>query len=1505
MKKHLIGTVTFPTVATQIAQINALRSINQETKEEIFAFARQHLPNEMGKKITHEILGGGLPQCSVMYYDADHLCILARDDIYYADKSRENKGIVKGKMACNENGEYFFLKSITLTNLNYDGKTDIAAVKKDLQKELDAAFHYGQAPHNKLIIRKSEKYTKIYVLLKESGFNLESLIQETLAPDFSIQLSNLQLADIIIQSIQRTLEVYKKGDVHRDIKLGNFLVQLLSNEQLQVNITDFEYLEKRSHLAENGQSYHLSLEAPPTREELLIPVYTKRLSSYYEGGATDIYAILLAVKKIYERITLDQMSEHAKQVYKKLSKLMADTIEIIEGSCNEKPLLGHPKLQDENINQLEQALPDLYEELSLVSTIDHLLEEMEDQSLKRHFPEEARAQEEDAKNAFSLASNRYTLLMLKIELKEIQRKLSKPQFFSDLLPRIEQELNKPSNVTLNDALKYVQEAYKILGAQRLLVSQKEFNIWHQQVEETCNIFGPEFRPTELAKAAAGIVHIYRTFFHSEKKFHGNIFSAVPKFYTYHALKTYFQRRENYTSARKLCVRFSQNRHTFKDYEESSRYKSKWIEVAAEEIATLMLESSFQTLDRIFNLSLIDRLVLSPYKLNEVLNSFLKISTQEGQQFNGTLLALEAISKKFVTFCHQQFIQDSTFFDTLFKKLLTHFNQDENAYTEFLYDSLQSKAKRNDIPPTSNISRAGCEENIKLIFSTAAFFQWFINQKEASVRKTFLTRCFVMHFNQVVLLEKLNPMLSAHRLDPTPLAPTAEKILQDYINQPHALLDREAMDQANDAFESMAWGAYINIFNHANLDLEAHDACSKPIDQIQNKDALKAIATIRETFPSFKDNRYFVSPLKIKKIMGMLSGGDAYSAIESDRFPSQFPNLVHNIIIEINGSNRVSGKNNHLDVIETMHKEILQSKNLLIFYSRFLINKPKIQAQEIKFLLNNLYKINQLPIDLKEKNKLCNHVVAAWSQQLEWFQQEFKEISSTKNCLFNQKSMVTDLYKKLYEKIHLFYISISGESENFNEQYLPQYPDDPAFETQFMSPYFVFPASKTPGAPKKAQLLYVALRMLVRKIEAQVDNKKPYYPATDEELTRIIELLDQKSFSAEIAPVILEYSQQSLSPGFALDLLVCCTAYFDENTLPQRRIQYARAIAIGISSFCEYAIRVAHDTHNDDIALKKFSHIAHDPFHLALLNDKLNVYAAVCAALYLTTCSIYSDENEAKALEAKVALTSLVHCHTFPSLTLAHHSALKKLDRTLIYHSPLQILTLRNTEEHIHNSFRRNQVIKTIDYIFEKKIPCSFQFEKNYISSSGGKPIFKEFNLRRFHLKAMCAELLKDMLQRKKSVPLSIKECVLIILILKNYLQSLVRRWPPRTGTYHLFQDVFVYLTVTNPVNLKLFPESKKIDKDIAKHQKPYCKQLFELVLPYLTAEPNKFTFDYDEYDYDDYILHKEIEAFIENDLDELKSIFGMQTPTATIPSHLSVFPPAPPQTQINGARPKH
>ncbi len=236
---------------------------------------------------------------SILNYEGTNY-ILLHDVIFFINLEDDDRGLRMGKLVVNEANELFFLKIIEISKSLYDSS------QKYLTSEMQTAYELGEAPHNKFIIRKSLKQEeiKVYLLLRYRGLPLDIIIK---APT----VSNWQKLDLIVQCLILVRENCKKGYIHRDIKLENFVAEFDERtECYKVCLVDFEYSVRSKSSSYTsfsllGTSYYHS---PSLRNSLLYYVYNFK---------TEMFAAAVSIGRVMPKID-KSLSTNERTLYEKL-----------------------------------------------------------------------------------------------------------------------------------------------------------------------------------------------------------------------------------------------------------------------------------------------------------------------------------------------------------------------------------------------------------------------------------------------------------------------------------------------------------------------------------------------------------------------------------------------------------------------------------------------------------------------------------------------------------------------------------------------------------------------------------------------------------------------------------------------------------------------------------------------------------------------------------------------------------------------------------------------------------------------------------------------------------------------------------------------------------------------------------------------------------------------------------------------------------------------------------
>lgn len=704
-----------PTVSDILREQEIIRSLSEEEKNELFQSAEDILTTTA--KITRQT-NGSHPRYSIIKI-GDQPYVMLERRIFNAPKE---EGLYRGKLAFDRDGYEFFIKSIAMprTTLGLNGyEPNTAAIRKmidSFRQEATYAYHYGQTTSPEILVRDSGRYTKLYLALRFSGFNAESFIDPRLMAENPIRLSNMQLLRAAAKAIQQAIVVAKNRHVHRDIKLANYLFRLEENDDITVTLTDFEHMKTLATGQEN-----CTTEDSPTSLEYAPPEYqTIRPKKF--GAATDIYAALIAAEKILNAFSVNPGTSHVEmQMLQQLSERIQSIKLAINRSIQET---GHPTLTKITIEQISANLAYCLEQPRL--------QQLWDFNMAQLLPE----MNEAARKEYRAHSLKYWLLRLKHEwltttdtlgiLTDVDRLLDHPEkcyekTFDDIVYRTHNSLEKKKSPI--EKLNALQAWYT------------KAKMWHDAASD-------KFCLQEVAKAAAFIIYQRNNYsFKEEDGVFQEIFTHhhVPHFGSYLESETYFLQPTHYHLGQHLYIEFFYflEKHGL-DIINHENYKNKWNEVCTEETAQRLqaIPEKYERIGRIFNDSLIDSLLTMMY-FDGVLNRMSKIVTKGGERTHSIYLTHEIFVDKFFEKIEEIFFQDTTFFESLFKRL------SQEAQTKGInYLDLLKKACPNCLDkPTPYY-----EKLIMLYFSCNSLLQYMAT-KHRSNRKLFITQSLFIDYVQ--------------------------------------------------------------------------------------------------------------------------------------------------------------------------------------------------------------------------------------------------------------------------------------------------------------------------------------------------------------------------------------------------------------------------------------------------------------------------------------------------------------------------------------------------------------------------------------------------------------------------------------------------------------------------------------------------------------------------------------------------------------------------------------
>ncbi len=248
-------------VEQQLAQVN---TISTEDRKALFAFAKEYatLP---GSKVTRakdgqpsRVLaddGTDVTQLdreipsfahSALNYNGRHYIFL-EGDVFYELGNEANapeynpfdsgRGLRRGKLAIDENGDVFFVKIVELSAKGNLHQNHLVESNNELYFShivnetplLNTTFPYQEAATRK---RPETDTLKIYSITPLKGKDSYAMCQEG-----KLHLS--QVMNLAVQFMQLVFFLQQKNILHRDIKSPNIIVSVQEDWQLNVGFIDF------------------------------------------------------------------------------------------------------------------------------------------------------------------------------------------------------------------------------------------------------------------------------------------------------------------------------------------------------------------------------------------------------------------------------------------------------------------------------------------------------------------------------------------------------------------------------------------------------------------------------------------------------------------------------------------------------------------------------------------------------------------------------------------------------------------------------------------------------------------------------------------------------------------------------------------------------------------------------------------------------------------------------------------------------------------------------------------------------------------------------------------------------------------------------------------------------------------------------------------------------------------------------------------------------------------
>ncbi len=532
------------------------------------------------------------------------------------------------------------------------------------------------------------------------------------------------------------------------------------------------------------------------------------------------------------------------------------------------------------------------------------------------------------------------------------------------------------------------------------------------------------------------------------------------------------------------------------------------------------------------------------------------------------------------------------------------------------------------------------------------------------------------------------------------------------------------------------------------------------------------------------------------------------------------------------------------------------------YIAYMLNKTVVSPEVGGFLLNQENPMSFAKTDLQRKNFL-NHISLAWEDQITALQKKFNDINTSKKHYLSTDAGRKKRYEQLYIKIEQLYVKVSGypsfESgiKLLHDKFDPVYPKDAIFEAQFQSEYFKHFSEPTFSLPAKAKQLYWDLVILGKTVSAIVQ-ENPCSVRKYKITQTIIQSLEKPETDNSV--IVVEASHPL---PFIQDCLRCIGAYFDQQALHYHKIQYARALAVGITHFVEELQKNEVKIYSPE-AQKFLKKIARFPVNETLNADVFyrNVNTVLQSIIFCQRSNqALSENNENMIRESTVVLTQLAE---------RYFNAQNGGSKKYYFDSALQVLTQKNRpnlEPMERNSFYQPVLINSYEYKRIKNL--KLEWEPFY--SYGRYVITIHASEKRLSYSSMCADLLREILTRTEAKQLKIAECFLMVRVLKDYHQNKSsRREKESISPFYRAIHLLAITDSDHQDHLLNSPKTKELEEK-------YCSELFNKVSPFLNQPflSPEVVLAKKLNNWDEYFQVKEIKFFtMSQDFRSIQQLYG-------------------------------
>lgn len=275
--------------------------------------------------------------------------VLLRGNLFYHDcfydeaGHRTSRGLRRVKLIRDIQGKLFTAKILELPYVT-DSKKQ-TKLNVPVHQEMSNAAHYYQErmPHKTVLQRRKHHPSdslfepvkdtiKYYLIQPFTGLDSYQLIHAK-----SQRLSSLQMLDLAIQYMQLVYTLHEQSLVHRDLKPANYTVEILSDDELNVSIIDFDCakLLDTQHIDKQGNPYFSDGHyigtpeyLPPYHRDRMIKQHRNELPQHkaygYYNFATDMYAATKSAEEVLKKLKKATLSPDEQALNDDLTLFISD-----------------------------------------------------------------------------------------------------------------------------------------------------------------------------------------------------------------------------------------------------------------------------------------------------------------------------------------------------------------------------------------------------------------------------------------------------------------------------------------------------------------------------------------------------------------------------------------------------------------------------------------------------------------------------------------------------------------------------------------------------------------------------------------------------------------------------------------------------------------------------------------------------------------------------------------------------------------------------------------------------------------------------------------------------------------------------------------------------------------------------------------------------------------------------------------------------------------------------